>query len=188
MWATQQARLVSEFEVSDLEKYTAALNVAEFLGDPMPIAMILIDRRPSDLASVYEILQKGTPIFALLDTLGGSVQIPHTIGQIIYWSSAHSGFGLGEHELNFSVVTMEAMGAGHRTRSVYHRVPTEEHPSPFSYLSCLRRYSESKGEDLQFELMSDVLFARYAGESSLREGLSSDTNFRGPGLKLSLKR
>jgi hypothetical protein len=50
-WASEQATLVAQLEVNDLEKYLAAMNVAAFGGDPTPIARILVNREVQTLQS-----------------------------------------------------------------------------------------------------------------------------------------
>ena len=51
-WATEQAKLISQLKKTDAENYLAAMNVAEFGGDPTPIAMILINRKITSLPDV----------------------------------------------------------------------------------------------------------------------------------------
>ena len=94
--------------------------------------------------------------------------------------------GLGPDELDFAVATMEAWSGGRIPDRLYHLIPTDEVPVPSCFLSCLRRYAQSKGRTLKLELLSDILFAHYKGEASPREKLSADTEFRGDALKLSL--
>jgi len=55
-WASEQARLIASLTVSEREKYLAAMNVANFGGDPTPIARILINREIHSLESAYEFL------------------------------------------------------------------------------------------------------------------------------------
>jgi Histidine kinase-, DNA gyrase B-, and HSP90-like ATPase len=66
-WASEQARLLAQVEIADFEKYIAAMNVAAFGGDPTQIAMVLLNRKPTPLATVYDMLAAGKPIFAAIE-------------------------------------------------------------------------------------------------------------------------
>jgi hypothetical protein len=181
-WATEQAQLLTQFEISDIEKYLAAVNAANFGGDPTPIAMVLINRRPTTLSTVYDLLQDGTTIYAPIEHSGGLVEI----SRVYHSTSPGIKSALAWNELDFGVTTMEAWPGGHIPDKAYHRIPTEETPMPSCFLSCLQRYAYSKRRTLQWELESDVLFARYKGEASAREKLLPGLELRATGLKLSL--
>ena len=167
-----------------LENYIAAMNVAVFGGNPTPIAMVLINRKPTALSRVYEMLVDGMQIFAAVQSSGVQPE-SLSIGSVFHWRAPGLGVGLGYNELDFVVTTMEAWTARHPNQ-IYHQIPTEEVPAASSFLSCLKCYALSKGRVLQWELVSDLLFAHYKGEPSPREKLSTGAELRAAGLKLAL--
>jgi Histidine kinase-, DNA gyrase B-, and HSP90-like ATPase len=185
-WASEQARLLAKFEINELEKYVAAINVAEFGGDPTPIATVLINRKPMALSAVYEILASGKTIFAAAEgPASGPHQMP-SISTVHHWNTRGYGIGFRWDELDFVEVTMEAWRGRMAPDQFYHQTPTEEFPAQSCFLSCLKSYARSKGRTLQWELVHDALFAHYKGEASPREKLSTGTEVRGRALKLSL--
>ncbi len=185
-WASEQARLLSRLEISAIEKYLAAMNVAEFGGDPTPIATILINRQARTLASVYDMLAEGKEIFAAAGSSTGGHPKALSISQVLYWSRGSFGMGLHPNELDFAVITMEAWSGKRVPDQVYHQIPIEEFPTPSSFLSCLERYACSKTRTLKMELTRDVLFAHFTGEPSPRDGLLPGTELRGAAIRLRL--
>jgi hypothetical protein len=159
------------------------MNVANFGGDPTPIATIMINRKAASLAAVYDTLAEGTNIFAVL---GVSTGRRPAISMIHHWQNPHSGIGFVWNELDFSVVAMEAWSGRRIPDQVYHQIPTMEEPAPSCFLSCLECYAHSKGRALQMEPVGNVLFATYKGEASAREKLAVGTELRGGAIKLSL--
>jgi hypothetical protein len=183
-WASKQALLLAEAKFNEFKNYLAAMNVAEFGGDPTPIATILINRQAASLIKVYDKLVEGMEIFAVLgpSTGGGGL----SISQIHHRHSQHYTIGLAGNEVNFSVVAMEAWSGRRFPDQTYHKMPTIEEPAPSSFLSCLERYVHSKGRALEMETVSNVLFGTYKGDTSSREKLSVGTELRGAAVKLSL--
>lgn len=184
-WASKQAQLLAQSQISDWERYYAAMNVAKFEGDPTPIATILINRNTMSLTEVYRALDDGKEIFAVL---GQVTRNGPLISMINYWLSAHQGIALGFSELDFAVSTMEAWLPGSRfpLDELYHRVPAKEEPVPSSFLSCLERYALLRGRTLNMEVVNDMVFATYKGEPSARERLSAGAELRSAGIKLKL--
>jgi len=187
-WASQQARLLTQSEINDLEKYLAAINVAEFGGDSTPIAMILINRQPTSLLSAYELLADGQVIFAAAEPSAGIQSKSLSISHVMHWQNPGFGSSLGWAELDFVVTTMEAWSGRHMPDQIYHRIPTDEAAEPSCFLSCLKRYVQSRGHTLRLEFIRDALFGRYKGEESPRQKLFKGTELRGFALKLSLSR
>jgi len=183
-WASEQAALLAQSNLNEYEKYLAALNVAEFGGDPTPIAMILINRQPTAISKVYDMLQPGTPIFAVVGA--PTIIQPAAISMLFHWRSPGHGEGLQWNELDFTLATMEAWHGRRLPDRVYHQIPTAETPAPSSFLSCLDRYAIDRKRTLRFEPRTNMLLARYKGEVSAREKLSQGTEFRSTALKLSL--
>jgi hypothetical protein len=100
-WASKQALLVAQNKMSDFENYLAAMNMADLGGDPTPIATVLINRQPTALINVYDMLAEGKEIFAVL---GASTGRGPAISMIQHWQHPHYGVGLNWNELDFSVV------------------------------------------------------------------------------------
>ena len=123
-WASEQAALLAQTEVDEFEKYLAAMNVAQFGGDPTPIAMILINRKPTTLAGVYKMLAAGKAVTAAVSPSVGR-QLP-TISMVMHWRSPGHGEGLGSNELDFAVATMEAWSSRRVPDQHYHQIPTEK--------------------------------------------------------------
>jgi hypothetical protein len=182
-WASEQALLVAQITVSDLENYVAAMNVAAFGGDPTPIATILINRKPASLIKVHDTLSEGKEVFAAFDASTGRGP---RISMIHHWQTPYYAIGFDWNELNFLVVAMEAWSGTRASDEEYHRCPTTEEPAPSCFLSCLQRYAHSKGRTLKMEIVSNVLLATYKGEASSREHLSVGTELRADAIKLSL--
>lgn len=179
-WASEQAVLLAKTKINEMERYIAAINIAEFDGDPTPIATILINRKPTSLSKVYNALAKRKEIFAAFSTAHGlSIST-------IHWQTPYYGLGLRSNEVDFSVLTMEAWSAARIPNPVYHKIPSAEDPTPSCFLSCLERYASSKGRTLKMEIVGNVLFATYKGESSPREKLSVGAELRGSAVNLSL--
>jgi len=149
-----------------------------------PIAMILINRQPTAISKVYDMLQPGTPIFAVVGA--PTIIQPAAISMLFHWRSPGHGEGLQWNELDFTLATMEAWHGRRLPDRVYHQIPTAETPAPSSFLSCLDRYAIDRKRTLRFEPRTNMLLARYKGEVSAREKLSQGTEFRSTALKLSL--
>ncbi len=147
--------------------------------------MVLINRQVTSLSAVYEMLADGKSVFAPADPATGFQSLLQ-ISRILHWRYPGFRSGLDWNELDFAVATMEAWSGGRNSDRFYHLIPTEEVPMPSCFLSCLRRYAQSKGCTLKWELVPDVLFAHYKGEASPREKLFANTEFRATALKLSL--
>jgi hypothetical protein len=183
-WASEQAELMGQLKRNDAENYLAAMNVAEFGGDPTPIAMVLINRQFQSLATVYDMLAEGKNIFAVVGQ--PTVRGP-AISTVVYRPSRHHGFGFAWNELDFPILVMEAWSGRHFPDQVYHLIPAPAEPTPSCFLSCLKRYSESKGHVLQLESAEEVLLATYRGEASPREKLVFGAELRGQALMISMK-
>jgi hypothetical protein len=181
-WASEQAGLVAQIEISAFEKYLAAMNVAAFGGDPTQIAMVLLNRKPTPLASVYDMLAAGKPIFAAVDASLTGLKL----SMVFHRSGPSFRQSFGWNELDFAVDTIEAWSGSRSPDERYHSVPTEEVPVPSSVLSCLKRYAQSQARTLQWDVESNVLCAHYKGEASPRDKLSVGDELRTTALKLSL--
>ncbi len=182
-WASEQALLLAEMKLNDLENYIAAANVASLGGDPTPIATILINRQLTTLINVYDLLVKEKEIYAVLGSPSGPVP---SLSMIYHRPTPYHGIGLSAKDLNFSVATMEAWPGLRFPEHVYHRIPTSENPASSCFLSCLERHAHSKGRELQMEPVSNVLFGTYKGEPSSREKLAVGTELRENAIRLSL--
>jgi hypothetical protein len=183
-WASAQAQLLAESDLNGYEKYIAAMNVAEFGGDPTPIAMILMNRRAASLATIYDELSHGEVMFALLEREIQPQML--SISTVMHRAHPAIGIGLKFDELEFAVRTLEAWNGRRAPDQFYHRIPTEKEPAQSSFLWCLSRFANSKGRNLQLDLVQDILFATYAGEASPRDKLTTGTELRGSALKVSL--
>jgi hypothetical protein len=182
-WASAQAVLLGKADINDSEKYLAAMNVADFGGDPTPVARILINRNMTSLGEVYNMLAGGKEIFVVLRRSGGP---DLSIGAVGYWANPHIGIGLASNELDFASPVMEAWSGSQFPDQVYHRIFTDRNPLPSCFLACLKRYAESKGCALAIEAVTDALFGTYKGKESQREKLSVGTELRGAAIKLTL--
>ncbi len=182
-WATEQAKLLSGTGINDLEKYLSAINIAEFGGDSSPIAMALINRKLTPLMEVYNMLADGKEIFAPIDTHS---QEP-TISMIYNTERPGLRGGFTENEIDFAVITMEKWSSPYVSLDIYHRIPTGSAPTDLidkCFISCLRRHAESKSRTLRWEVVEDILFARYKGERSPRQKLEAGMELRAAGLRL----
>ena len=133
-------------EVDEFEKYLAAMNVAQFGGDPTPIAMILINRKPTTLAGVYKMLAAGKAVTAAVKSFCRKATSNNLNGDAL--AKSRSRGGLGRMELDFAVATMEAWSSRRVPDQHYHQIPTEEMPAPSCFLSCLKRYAEADARRL----------------------------------------
>ncbi len=186
-WASEQANLVAQMEVSDLEKYLAAINVAGFGGDPTPIARILVNREVQPLQAVYDLLADGKEILAVVGPSSRDRTRALSLKTVTYQVRAGYGIGLSPKELSFVRETLEGWGGRVPEDQAYHEIPTENFPAPSSFVSCLERHAASKCRKLKTEILPNVLFATYIGEASPRDGLSSGTEVRGPACKFWLE-
>ena len=182
-WGTEQARLLEGAQLGDREKYVAAINVAKFGGDPTPIAMILINRIPTSLEQVYELLENGEVIYGVV---GAKFDKP-SIEMLYHQSRLHFQEILGHGELHFLVKTMEAWRVGRFPDDAYHLLPHDGAEFRTCFLSCLERYATSKRRILKMEFNPDMAFATYKGEESTREKLYSGMEIRGGALKVWLE-
>jgi hypothetical protein len=183
VWASKQAELLAQEEITDSEKYTAAINVAEFRGDPTPIAIIPINRKLTSLAEVYGILAKGTAIFAPVEKTSRNRT---SLSWARYWVSSGYGIGVGPDSLNFEVLTMEKWGVSDVGDPVYCHIPLDGENEVSTFLSCLQAFAGHRGRIVNIESANDIVFATYRGEPSTLERLFVGAEFRGDGIKISL--
>jgi hypothetical protein len=183
-WATEQAHLIAESRLDSFEKYLVAMNIAEFGGDPSLVATILINRKATSLLEVFDSLNSGASIFAVLSNpMDGGLAISmlqHGIG-------AHFRYALAWNEVDFSVLTMESWAGRRPPEREYHAVPTHDRPATSSFLHCLASHALTHGRNLDSEVISDMPFATYIGETSSRDKLITGAELRGGALKLSLR-
>ena len=186
-WASEQAALISQLEIHELEYYLAAANVAFFGGDASPIARILVNRETLKLDAVFQILEQGTVIYAALDPQFRGESEGLRISNVYYRPHPSHGIGLSRNEIEFFNTTMESWSGSVHTDSIYHQVPTEKYSASSSFLSLLKRYAEFRNRVMRLELLSDFVFGKYVGKESPREGLVQGSELRGPACKLWLE-
>jgi hypothetical protein len=179
-WATQQAELLSALQLRAENRYVAAINVARFSGNPLPIAMI---RRNREIVRVDEVVA---------DLLSGAVvHVPveerdegqPRIGAVMRQIGWSSWVGLSREELSFEGVVLEAWGRMAHSDN-YHLIPTADNPAPFSFLACLEGACARLGVKLAIEFAANHLLAKYVGKPSEREGVQLGDEFRHLSLML----
>lgn len=181
-WASEQAVLLASANLNEAEQCLAAMNVAEFGGNPAPVAKILVSRNWMSLGQVYDLLVEGNDIFVALERSDST-----SIGSIVYWPNPHQGISIKSHELDLGVLVMEAWRPGMR-HQIYVRIPTDDDPVPSCFLTCLAHYAESKGHPLKMERATDVRFGSFNGMESPRDGLFKGTEIRGDAIRLTVAR
>ncbi|MGB8841770.1 MAG: ATP-binding protein [Aliidongia sp.] len=182
-WASAQAVLLGKADISESEKYLAAINVANFGGDSFPLARIMMNRGIATIHDVYDQLAAGVELFVVLDPSGSHEP---SIGVINFWPNLHMGIGIAPGELEFLATVLEAWSPHFISDKIYHRIPTNEDTNHLCFIDCLHRYAEAKGRTITLESVTDVLFGTYKGKESLREGLLFGTELRGDAVKITL--
>lgn len=186
MWASEQAVLLTTEKLGKGQLYYAAAMVAQFEGDPTPIAMFPLNRKMVTLQAVFARLRK-TDIVAPV-----WVHYPDrlTLSSVMLQTSAATHVGLPNDEIKLGTAVLEAQRVQGQlgTEGAYYRVPTNEHPAANSFLGCLRRYCEKEGVELVIEREENILFGQYIGPSSERENIRNEMELRSHGIRLHLRK
>jgi hypothetical protein len=189
-WASDQAVLMADCGMSDDQRYQAAVNVANYGGDPTPIAMIVMNRNLVGIEEVTKILLNRTEVLAVLDDTFlriASLRDYMQIGRITYRRSIGTSQWYSPTELEFSGVVLESHLGSPHGGVTFLQVPTEKQPAWSSFLSCLKRHLEGVGERLVWEQKNDALLALYSGQHSARDGLFLGLELRGSALSIRLQ-
>jgi hypothetical protein len=183
-WATEQAKLMHEGKYSEAERYWASTAIAEFAGDPSLIANFPLNRKLTNLESIYELLKSGSHILVPC-TREHEQQI---IGMIIFKRSPFSLYALPIEHLKLAQNLLEWLyvSGGTNTQYAYRRLPTDDKTVPGSFLDCFSRYATHQGRKLAISPIEDNILAEYTGPPSELEGLKPNMQIRGSALTLSL--
>jgi len=184
-WASRQAKAMAKLDLSNYEKFNASCRVANFGGNATPIAVMQLMKNYVTLEGLYNYLLTGNTVFSPIDNYAYKVENKFVITSI---TDQHDGFSNGyeEDELEYLVASLESPYSTGTTKA-YCEVPTTTYNAPLSFLRKLYDFAKTKNTPIKSSLENDIIFAKYVGEDSPRQGLTYGEEITSSGLKLSIE-
>ncbi len=185
-WATDQATLLSHMNLGEWEKYLAAANVAQFGGDATPIAMILLDRKPTYIKDVFNVLQTGASIYGVINDISGGRNYP-SFGTIYHEIGSFIRQNFRPDEIEFLVPTLEGWHVRRFHDDIYHVIAPNDDEYSGCFVSLMSKCASANNRSLKWEHSENTCVARYNGVDSPREKLNCGMEIRRPTLRLWLE-
>lgn len=162
-WATEQAKLWAQADISPKEKNFIAANACFFGGDPLPLANAQIDGEWRSIAEIYDLLLE-------VDVIRAPIQQTHHNSE--NWSvmeSVNLPSGYLYHPEDVEVELRNVMLAGaSKDLGLYWSIPSEGAPKPYSLFGTLGRFALTQGKILEFG-GENVDYGFYKGPTISRE-------------------
>jgi len=180
-WATRQGLLLKKSGLELTRFRSVAGRIADFGGDPTPVATSKLQGEVIMMEDVYQALVKKGELYGPVKTtdFNGKEWVLTVV------RSRHSGFvdNYRKGELKYLLPTIEGVGDG---RSRYDKIPGEGEWDKVSFLGILGQRAALDGKALVME-GGKFKFAEYVGEPSKRDGLFVGKIIESNGLKFTLQ-
>ena len=169
-WASAQANLMGEGDLSLAEKYLAAINVARFGGNPTPIAGIILGRKIVGIDEIIHVLLSGKILFAPIRPESGAPTSKNRLSQIQYSPTPGMALNLVS-EVEVLDDVLEAWEPWVSNGASYYVISGEDENS--SFLSCLKTAARSRNLEILIGDPIERVVAVYIGEQSARDKLAT---------------